>query len=76
MAEYTVSVEGMTCDHCVSAVTKEITALDGVSGVSIELNTTGISRVSVSAQAPVSDEALRDAVAEAGYETVGEVLHA
>lgn len=61
-------VTGMTCDHCVQAVTKEVAALPGVSGVEVDL-ATGSLRLE-SAQ-PVDDGALRAAVAEAGYEVTG-----
>lgn len=62
-SEYTVV--GMTCDHCVSSVTEEVTELDGVRDVEVDL-ATGTLRVS-------SDQALsRDdvdaAVQEAGYQ--------
>jgi copper chaperone CopZ len=66
-----LSVEGMTCGHCVRAVTAEISALDGVSDVEVELVAGGTSRVTVRGSAPVPDDALRDAVAEAGYSLAG-----
>lgn len=63
-------VEGMTCDHCVMSVTEEVSEVDGVSGVDVELVVGGASRVTVTSDAPVDADALRDAVAEAGYEVV------
>jgi copper chaperone CopZ len=68
-AEYLV--EGMTCSHCVSSVTEEITAIDGVAGVSVNLQVGGQSKVTVASDAPVSDEAIRAAVEEAGYTLAG-----
>src|SRR3546814_10798143 len=62
-----LAVEGMTCGHCVRAVTEEITALDGVSDVDIELVAGGTSRVTVRGSGPVPAEDLRAAVEEAGY---------
>jgi copper ion binding protein len=61
----TYTVTGMTCGHCVSAVTEEISAIDGVGDVRVDL---GSGTVTVTSDAPLSDEALRAAVDEAGYE--------
>ncbi|MCD9141642.1 heavy-metal-associated domain-containing protein [Streptomyces albireticuli] len=61
-------VTGMTCGHCESAVTEELSALDGVTAVKA-VATTG--EVTVTATAPLDDEAVRAAVDEAGYELVG-----
>lgn len=63
-------VDGMTCSHCVSSVTEEISALDGVRSVRIDLNAGGTSRVMVISSAPVSTDDIRAAVAEAGYSLV------
>ncbi len=57
-------VDGMTCDHCVRAVSQEIGALPGVTGVSVDL-TTGA--VSVTSEAALSRGAVAAAVDEAGY---------
>jgi copper ion binding protein len=61
----TYTVIGMTCGHCVSAVTEEISAIDGVADVQVDL---GSGAVTVTSDAPLSDEAVRAAVDEAGYE--------
>lgn len=63
-------VEGMTCEHCVMSVTEELTELEGVSDVAVALVPGGASSVTVTSDAPVDPEALRGAVAEAGYEVV------
>jgi copper chaperone CopZ len=63
-------VEGMTCEHCVMSVTEELTELDGVSDVAVQLVPGGRSEVTVTSDGPVTTEALRHAVAEAGYEVV------
>lgn len=55
-------VEGMTCEHCVQSVTEEVSEVAGVTGVDVELAS---GRLTV-AGSP-SDEAVRSAVAEAGY---------
>jgi len=64
----TVHVSGMTCGHCVAAVTQELTALDGVQEVQVELVADGASTVTVTSDAPLPDDALRAAIDEAGYE--------
>lgn len=62
-----VFVDGMTCSHCVSSVTDELTSLEGVDSVSVDLNAGGTSRVTIHSAAPVDDESIRVAVEEAGY---------
>jgi copper chaperone len=67
MASNTYSVTGMTCDHCVRAVTTEVSALPGVIEVVVDLPA---GAVTVTSEAQVDFEALRAAVDEAGYELV------
>lgn len=64
----TYDVVGMSCEHCVRAVTEELTKLDGVSGVDVDLPT---GRVTVTSEAPLGEEAVAAAVDEAGYELAG-----
>ncbi|WP_058044373.1 heavy-metal-associated domain-containing protein [Streptomyces roseifaciens] len=61
-------VTGMTCGHCESAVTEEISALPGV--VSVKA-VAAAGEVTVTSSALLDDEAVRAAVDEAGYELVG-----
>ena len=61
----TYTVTGMTCSHCVQAVTEELTALPGVSDVRIDLSA---GAVTVTSEEPLADDAVRAAVDEAGYE--------
>ncbi len=68
-AEY--RVQGMTCNHCVTAVTEELTALAGVTSVDVALAEAGPSTVSVTSHDPLERSAVADAVDEAGYELVG-----
>ncbi|MBY6368064.1 heavy-metal-associated domain-containing protein [Rhodococcoides corynebacterioides] len=65
MTTTSITVTGMTCAHCVNAVTEEVGALDGVTGVTVDLAT---GRVDVESAAPVPADALAAAVDEAGYE--------
>jgi copper chaperone CopZ len=64
----TLHVTGMTCGHCVKAVTEELTAVPGVASVDVDLVAGGTSAVQVHSTEPVAPEALRAAVDEAGYE--------
>ncbi|GAA0598857.1 heavy-metal-associated domain-containing protein [Kribbella sandramycini] len=68
MATTTYSVNGMTCGHCTSAVTEELSKLDGVTEVTIDLNAGGTSAVHVTSESALDDTAVRAAVDEAGYE--------
>jgi copper ion binding protein len=65
MREETYTVTGMTCDHCVRAVTEEIERLPGVNAVDVDLAT---GRVTVRSDAHIDDDAVAAAVDEAGYE--------
>jgi copper ion binding protein len=62
------TVEGMTCQHCVNAVTTEVGRLPGVSEVAVDL---GAQRVTVSSETPLAEPELRAAIDEAGYTLVG-----
>lgn len=66
----TIQVVGMTCGHCVSAVTEELTQLPGVTDVTIDLVAGGTSPVTVTSEQPLDDAAVAAAVDEAGYELV------
>ena len=63
MSTTTYQVSGMTCGHCVQAVTSEVSAIDGVTDVQVDLES---GRVDVTGEG-VSEEAVRAAVDEAGY---------
>jgi len=64
----TYTVSGMTCAHCVMSVTEEITAIDGVTDVAVDLPT---GAVAVTSDRPLDEAQVRAAVEEAGYELVG-----
>jgi copper chaperone len=68
MTTTTLHVTGMTCGHCVKAVAEELSAVEGVEGVDVDLVAGGTSAVTVRSAGPVSVGALRAAVDEAGYE--------
>lgn len=58
------SVPGISCGHCRTAITGEVTRIAGVSAVDVDLNA---KTVTVSG-AGFNDAAIRDAIAEAGYD--------
>jgi len=62
----TFDVEGMTCDHCVHAVTEELQELDGVRAVDVDLKPGGISRITLDSEREVSGAEVSDALDEAG----------
>jgi copper chaperone len=66
MTTATYQVTGMTCDHCVRAVTGELESLDGVREVTVDLHPGGASAVTVSSDAPLTAEAVTAALDEAG----------
>ena len=68
MSTSTYTVVGMTCGHCVSAVTEEVSQLPGVTAVDVDLASGGLT---VSSDAAVDETAVRAAVEEAGYEVAG-----
>jgi len=59
------TVEGMSCGHCVAAVTEEVAKLPGVQQVAVDLPT---GAVTVTSDAPLDDDVVRAAVDEAGYQ--------
>ena len=64
----TYGVLGMTCGHCVQAVSSELRELSGVTDVDVELVDGGTSVVRVVSDQPLTDDTVRAAVDEAGYE--------
>lgn len=69
--ETQLSISGMTCGHCVASVTEELTALEGVKDVRVDLVADGVSTAVVTSTEPIAPELLGEAVAEAGYTVVG-----
>jgi copper chaperone len=66
MTAMTYQVTGMTCAHCVRAVTSEIEDLDGVRAVAVALVPGGESAVTVTSDAPLTSQQLKAALYEAG----------
>ena len=68
MSTATYTVVGMTCGHCVTAVTEEVSQVPGVTAVDVDLASGGLT---VTSDSPVDDSAVLAAVDEAGYEVAG-----
>ncbi len=66
MAEQTFHVVGMTCEHCVAAVTEEASLIPGVTDVEVIWRTA----TAVTSRDPLERDAVADAVDEAGYALV------
>jgi copper chaperone len=63
MAETTYSVPGISCGHCKAAIEGEVGALGGVESVVVDVATKQVAVVG-----SATDEAVRAAIVEAGYE--------
>ena len=71
MTSETYQVTGMTCEHCVRAVTGELERLDGVREVTVELVPGGSSAVTVTSEGPLPVPAVAAALDEAGEYRLG-----
>lgn len=68
MKDVTLTVQGMSCGHCVSSVEGALNELDGVSGVNVNL---GEGKVDVKYDdSKVSVDQLKEAIDEQGYDVV------
>jgi copper chaperone len=63
----TINVSGMTCGHCVSAVTMELSLLPSVTDVDVNLES---GQVTITSDAALEQAQLATAIDEAGYELV------
>jgi copper chaperone CopZ len=62
-----ITVAGMTCGHCSTAVSEELSGLPGVVAVAVDLHPGEDSPVTITSEAPLDPALVADAVAEAGY---------
>ncbi len=65
-----LAVDGMTCGHCVTSVTEELSTLNGVESVAVRLNAGGTSEVMVTSAFELDPAAIQAAIDEAGYSLV------
>jgi copper chaperone CopZ len=62
------AITGMTCGHCEKAVGSAVSALDGVTGVKVDVAS---GQVTVTSESELDDALVGEAVDEAGYELTG-----
>ena len=67
MTSTVYEVTGLSCEHCANSVTEEITKLDGVATVRVDV---AAGRVEVDSTAELDRDSVREAVEEAGYQLV------
>ncbi|GAB6035687.1 cation transporter [Fundidesulfovibrio butyratiphilus] len=61
----TIEVKGMSCNHCVQSVTKALSAVDGVTGVKVDLQG---AKATFEEAKPVDEAALKKAIEDVGFE--------
>jgi copper chaperone len=66
LEQHTYNVSGMSCEHCVAAVSSELGELPGVAAVEVDLSSGAV----IVHASKIDDDAVRDAVEEAGYSLV------
>ncbi len=65
MTERVYNVPDVSCEHCVSAITKELTQIDGVQNVQVDIET---KKVTVVTNDSVAEQQIRDGIDEAGFD--------
>ena len=68
MSTTTFTVVGMKCGHCVNSGTEEVSSLQGVTAVDVDLDSGALT---VTGEPAVDEDAVRAAVEEAGYSVAG-----
>ena len=63
----TIKVEGMTCNHCVMAVTRALEGIDGVKNVKVNLKK---GQATFDETTPVDMKTVKEKIEDAGYEVV------
>lgn len=61
----TIKIRGMSCNHCVMAVTKALSGIDGIKNVKVDL---ARAEATYDEAKPVDMKLVRDAIVKAGYE--------
>ena len=67
MTTKTFLVPGMTCGHCKGAVTDELSKINGVTNIDVDLDS---KKVTIKSEAVVEWQVIVDAIDEAGFEAV------
>ena len=74
MTTQTFHVTGLTCGHCVGAITSELSVLAGVTDVQIDLVVDGTSTLRVITDNELTDDEVALALDEAGDYKLAKVL--
>jgi len=61
----TIKIKGMSCKHCVMAVTKVLSGIEGIKDVRVDLEK---GEASFEEERPVDMETVRQKIVKAGYE--------
>lgn len=64
----TITVKGMSCQHCVMAVTKALNGIDGIVDVKVDLET---GKATFDETKSVAPETIASAIKKAGYDVAG-----
>jgi copper chaperone len=63
----TIKIKGMSCQHCVAAVTKALSGIEGISDVKVNLEK---GSASFTENAPIAPETIKKAIAAIGFEVL------
>jgi copper chaperone len=63
----TVKIKGMSCNHCVMAVTKALNGIEGIKNVKVDL---AKGEATFDNEKPIDAKVIKDAIEKAGYEVV------
>jgi len=63
-----IKISGMSCNHCVMAVTKALSGIEGIRDVSVDLKA---GEATFEETKPVDREVIRKSISEAGFDLVG-----
>jgi len=63
----TINIKGMSCNHCVMAVTEALNEIDGVKDIKVDL---AKEEATFDETMPVDMDTIREKIKKAGYEVV------
>ena len=63
----TIKVKGMSCQHCVTSVTKALSEIEGITDVQVDLEK---GEATFNEQSPIDNAIIKDAITKIGFEVV------
>ncbi len=63
----TIKVKGMSCQHCVASVTKALSAIKGLTDVTVNLEK---GEATFKESSPVPGQTIKDAISKIGFEVI------